>query len=60
LTPFNVEPVRMAIGMAICADCAVDRSEIELAHAAVLQFRAGVMPGLRVVPAAAMAQAGHA
>lgn len=58
LTPFNVEPVRAAIGVGICSACVGDRAEIELAHATVSRFRAEMMPGLRVLPP--MAEIGHA
>jgi hypothetical protein len=58
LTPFGVVAVRTAVGMAVCADCATDRTEAELARAAVRKFRAGMMPDLRVLPP--MPAAGHA
>jgi hypothetical protein len=58
LTPFGVVAVRTAVGMAVCADCATDRTEAELARAAVRKFRAGMLPDLRVLPP--MPAAGHA
>ena len=58
LTAYGVIPVRAAVGMAICADCAADRAEIELATMMVTAFRAGPMPDLRILPA--FAEGGHA
>ena len=58
LTPFGIEPVRVAVGMAICSSYATDRSERELAHAAVAKLRGGMLPDLRLLPP--MPQAGHA
>jgi hypothetical protein len=58
LTPFGIEPARVAVGMAICSSCATDRSERELAHAAVAKLRGGMLPDLRLLPP--MPQAGHA
>jgi hypothetical protein len=58
LVPFGVVPVRTAVGMAFCSNCATDRSERELGMAAVAKFRNGAMPDLRVFQP--MAEAGHA
>ena len=58
LTPFGVEPLRVAVGMAVCASCTADRSERGLAMAAVGKLRDGMLPDLRVLPP--MPQAGHA
>jgi hypothetical protein len=57
LVPFGVAPVRTAVGLAFCSDCAC-RTQTELAYAAVAKFRDGMMPDLRVLPT--MAEAGHA
>lgn len=58
LTPYGIDCVRTAIGFGFCSACASDCADAELAQAAVLAFRAGMMPDLRVLPA--MAHAGHA
>lgn len=58
LTPFNVVPVRTAIGVGICSACVGDRSEAEIAHAAVVRFRPSWLPDLRVMEV--QTQAGHA
>jgi hypothetical protein len=58
LTPYDVVPVRAAVGMAICSSCAMDRSDRELSLAAVAMLRDGMLPDLRILPP--MAAAGHA
>jgi hypothetical protein len=58
LTPFGIEPVRVAVGMAICSCCAADGSERELGQAAVKKLREGMLPDLRLMPP--MPRAGHA
>jgi hypothetical protein len=57
LTPYNVEPVSVAVGLAICSSCMAGRSERELGMAAVAKLRAGWMPDLRTFTPA---EAGHA
>ena len=58
LLPFDVEPVRTAVGFALCTHCAENRTSADLAHAAVIKLRADWMPDLRILPA--MMEAGHA
>jgi hypothetical protein len=58
LMPYGVEAVRVAVGFALCTDCATGRAELDLARAAVARFRATSMPDIRQI--APMAVAGHA
>jgi hypothetical protein len=58
LAAFGATPVRVAVSMAICLSCAMDRSDRELGLAAVAKLRDGMLPDLRVLPP--MTAAGHA
>ena len=58
LLPFGLQPVRTAVGMAVCSDCVAACSERQLAQTVVSKLRATLMPDLRVVPAPSAA--GHA
>jgi hypothetical protein len=58
LLPYGIDPVRTAVGMALCASCAEDRTRAATAQAIVVKLRAGMLPDLRVFHP--MADAGHA
>jgi hypothetical protein len=48
LMPYGIDPVRTAVGMALCASCAEGRTRAATAEAIVLKLRAGMLPDLRV------------
>lgn len=50
LTPFNVDDVHVAVGLAVCGACAADRSERQLGLAMVTKLRTEWLPDLRVLP----------
>jgi hypothetical protein len=58
LTPFNVDDVHVAVGLAFCEACAAKRTDRHLGLAMVTKLRAEWMPDLRVLPP--MPAAGHA
>jgi hypothetical protein len=58
LLPYDVEPVHTAVGFAVCSCCTENRTQSDLAYAAVAKLRAGWMPDLRILPP--RAAAGHA
>jgi hypothetical protein len=58
LMPYGIDPVRTAVGMALCASCAEDRTRADTAQAIVAKLRDGMLPDLRVFYP--VAEAGHA
>ena len=50
LTPFDIVPVRSAVGLVICSNCVGDCSNATLAQTVVSRLRAELMPDLRVLP----------
>jgi hypothetical protein len=50
LLPLGVDAPTTSIGLAFCSDCCADRSDHELALAAVAKLREEAMPDLRVLP----------
>jgi hypothetical protein len=58
LLPYGIDPVRTAVGMALCANCAEGRTRAATAEAIVAKLRDGMLPDLRVFYP--VAGAGHA
>jgi hypothetical protein len=46
--PYGIDPVRTAVGMALCASCAGGRTRADTAHDIVVKLRARMLPDLRV------------
>ena len=57
--PLGILPVRVAIALAFCEQCVIDRDEDALGQATVGKIRDGLLPNLRLLPPMT-AQVGHA